>query len=80
MCQADLCMWQASAANKIYAQQIPVNLKTKASATDFQKTADDILLSKYTPAGVVVNEAMDIVHFRGKHRQLFGTIARQAQP
>ena len=34
--------------------------------TDFQKTADDILLSKYTPAGVVVNEAMDIVHFRGK--------------
>ncbi|WP_298348571.1 chemotaxis protein CheB [Runella sp.] len=34
--------------------------------TDFQKMADDIMLSKYTPAGVVVNEAMDIVHFRGK--------------
>lgn len=34
--------------------------------TNFQKTADDILLSKYTPAGVVVNEAMDIVYFRGK--------------
>lgn len=34
--------------------------------TDFQKTADDIMLRKYTPAGVVVNEAMDIVHFRGK--------------
>ena len=33
--------------------------------TDFQKTADDILLRKYTPAGVVVNEALDIVHFRG---------------
>ena len=33
--------------------------------TDFQKTADDIMLRKYTPAGVVVNEAMDIVHFRG---------------
>ncbi len=33
--------------------------------TDFQKTADDIMLSKYTPAGVVINEAMDIVHFRG---------------
>ena len=32
---------------------------------DFQKTADDIMLRKYTPAGVVVNEAMDIVHFRG---------------
>ncbi len=33
--------------------------------TDFQKTADEILLSRYTPAGVVINEAMDIVHFRG---------------
>jgi len=33
--------------------------------TDFQKTADEILLTKYTPAGVIVNEAMDIVHFRG---------------
>ena len=39
--------------------------KNEIIRTDFQKTADDILLSKYTPAGVVVNEAMDIVHFRG---------------
>jgi two-component system, chemotaxis family, CheB/CheR fusion protein len=47
------------------------NVNTKSDSdsyrnrTDFQKTADDIMLSKYTPAGVVVNEAMDIVHFRG---------------
>jgi two-component system CheB/CheR fusion protein len=47
------------------------NIATKSDSdsyrnrTDFQKTADDILLHKYTPAGVVVNEAMDIVHFRG---------------
>ncbi len=34
--------------------------------TDFQKTADDIILSSYTPAGVVVNEEMEIVYFRGK--------------
>ena len=34
--------------------------------TDFQKSADEIMLRKYTPAGVVINEAMDIVHFRGK--------------
>lgn len=40
----------------------PNNENTK---TDFQKTADDILLRKYTPAGVVVNESMDIVHYRG---------------
>jgi two-component system CheB/CheR fusion protein len=33
--------------------------------TDFQKIADDVILRNYTPAGVVVNETMDIVHFRG---------------
>ncbi|MEO7522929.1 MAG: CheR family methyltransferase, partial [Ferruginibacter sp.] len=32
---------------------------------DFQKNADDILLSKYTPAGVIVNEHSEIVQFRG---------------
>jgi two-component system CheB/CheR fusion protein len=32
---------------------------------DYQKNADDILLSKYTPAGVIVNEQYDIVQFRG---------------
>ena len=46
---------------------VDTNVKSKNEViqTDFQKTADDIMLSKYTPAGVVVNEAMDIVHFRG---------------
>ena len=39
--------------------------KSDVVRTDFQKTADDILLSKYTPAGVVVNEELDIVYFRG---------------
>ncbi len=32
---------------------------------DFHKNADDILLSKYTPPGVVVNEHLEIVQFRG---------------
>jgi len=32
---------------------------------DFQKNADDVLLSKYTPAGVIVNDRFDIVQFRG---------------
>ncbi|HEY5370873.1 MAG TPA: chemotaxis protein CheB [Hanamia sp.] len=32
---------------------------------DFQKNADDILLSKYTPPGVIVDEQFDIVQFRG---------------
>ncbi len=34
--------------------------------THLKKAADDIILSKFTPAGIVVNEAMDIVHFRGR--------------
>ncbi|MFP5042191.1 chemotaxis protein CheB [Parasediminibacterium sp. JCM 36343] len=42
------------------------SVKGENLRTDFQKTADDIILSKYTPAGVVVNDAMDIVHYRGK--------------
>jgi two-component system, chemotaxis family, CheB/CheR fusion protein len=32
---------------------------------DFEKNADDILLSMYTPAGVIVNSQFDIVQFRG---------------
>ncbi len=40
--------------------------------TDFQKTADDILLNRYTPAGVIINEAMDIVHFRGNTDNYLG--------
>jgi two-component system CheB/CheR fusion protein len=35
------------------------------SHDDFQHSADDILLSRYTPSGVIVNEQMDIVQFRG---------------
>ncbi len=44
---------------------IDTKTKNEGRLADFQKTADDILLSKFTPAGVVVNEAMEIVHFRG---------------
>ena len=39
---------------------------TKEGKTeDFQKNADDVLLQRYTPVGVVVNEQYDIVEFRG---------------
>ncbi|MDQ6763390.1 MAG: PAS domain-containing protein, partial [Bacteroidota bacterium] len=37
---------------------------TEGKAVDFQKGADDILLSK-SPPGVVVNDQFDIVQFRG---------------
>ena len=35
----------------------------------FKKNADDILLSKYTPASVIVNDHLDIVQFRGSTGQ-----------
>jgi len=46
--------------NKNFGLRIPA---TKID--DFQKDADEILLSKYTPAGVIVNDQLDIVQFRG---------------
>lgn len=46
-------------------RELNVNPKPEKNETDFQKTADQILLSKFTPASVVVNESLDIVHFRG---------------
>ncbi|HEX3081475.1 MAG TPA: histidine kinase dimerization/phospho-acceptor domain-containing protein, partial [Puia sp.] len=38
---------------------------TDGSKDDFQKNADDVLLSGYVPPGVIVNREMDIVQFRG---------------
>jgi two-component system CheB/CheR fusion protein len=35
------------------------------SILDFQKAADELILNQFSPAGVVINEALDIVHFRG---------------
>ncbi|HEU4496248.1 MAG TPA: CheR family methyltransferase, partial [Flavobacterium sp.] len=32
---------------------------------DFQKLANEILFTKYTPAGVIINEQKEIVHFHG---------------
>jgi two-component system, chemotaxis family, CheB/CheR fusion protein len=40
-------------------------VKPETIRTDFQKAADDIMLSRYTPPAVVVNAALDIVYFRG---------------
>jgi two-component system CheB/CheR fusion protein len=36
---------------------------------EFQKSADNILLSHYTPAGVIVDAQFDIVQFRGSTRE-----------
>tara|TARA_R100001369_G_scaffold29172_4_gene52737 strand:+ start:226142 stop:230572 length:4431 start_codon:yes stop_codon:yes gene_type:complete len=39
--------------------------QTEDKGTNFEKAANTLLLNEYTPAGVVVNEAMDIVYFKG---------------
>ncbi len=36
------------------------------SDTDLQKVADQIVLNKYAPVGVVINDEMEILHFRGQ--------------
>ncbi|ASU36610.1 CheR family methyltransferase [Mucilaginibacter xinganensis] len=47
---------------KAIDQIIPEN----SSENDINKVADALLLSKYTPAGVMVNQSFDITQFRGK--------------
>jgi two-component system CheB/CheR fusion protein len=37
----------------------------KSQEPDFRKAASDILFSRYTPAGVIINSHLDIVHFHG---------------
>jgi two-component system CheB/CheR fusion protein len=37
----------------------------ETSKDDFQKSGDEVLLSKFVPPGVIVNEMLDIVQFRG---------------
>ena len=36
-----------------------------AGGTEIQKEADSIILNRYSPAGLVINEDMDILQFRG---------------
>jgi two-component system CheB/CheR fusion protein len=40
-------------------------LRPEVQKTDFRKSAEAILLSKYTPASVIVDDDMDIVHIHG---------------
>jgi two-component system, chemotaxis family, CheB/CheR fusion protein len=43
----------------------PDQSSSRPGRDDFQKSADELLLARYTPSGVVINEQMDIVQFRG---------------
>lgn len=46
--------------------------ETEKKRTDFKKIADELLLSRFTPASVVVNEAMDIILFNGNTNSYLG--------
>jgi len=40
-------------------------IKKEPGRDDFQRSADEIVISRFSPPGVVVNEELDIVQFRG---------------
>ncbi|MDQ3071992.1 MAG: PAS domain S-box protein [Bacteroidota bacterium] len=57
-------------ANTMNREERPVAKERKVNnpevkLTDFRKSAETILLSKYTPASVIVDEEMNIVHIHG---------------
>jgi two-component system CheB/CheR fusion protein len=40
-------------------------IRKESGRDDFQKSADNLLLSRFSPPGVIVNDQLDIVEFRG---------------
>jgi two-component system CheB/CheR fusion protein len=40
-------------------------VKKEPGRDDFQRNADEVILAKFSPSGVVINEEMEIVQFRG---------------
>ncbi len=56
---------EALVLKNIPSQREGKTAKHEATQTDFRKSAEAMLLSKYTPTGVVVNELLDIVHIHG---------------
>ncbi len=56
----------ASSGSELAFSEANYSLRGKEGKKDnFQKSADDILLSRYAPAGVVIDGQFDIVQFRG---------------
>ena len=52
----------------------------RAKRMIFKKVQMIFCLSKYTPPGVIVNEYLDIVQFRGSTGDFPGTGTRQGKP
>jgi two-component system CheB/CheR fusion protein len=55
-----------STNNEQTLKEIDQDTQDKSSEKDIYKIADTLLLTQYTPAGVMVNQAHDIIQFRGK--------------
>jgi two-component system, chemotaxis family, CheB/CheR fusion protein len=51
--------------NEAGINEITVAGRKEAARDDFQRSADEALLTAYSPPGVIVNEQLDIVQFRG---------------
>lgn len=60
-----------SKREKGIANQNPKPASPAATLTDFRKSAEAVLLSSFTPAGVIVNEQLDVVHIHGRINQFF---------
>ncbi len=58
-------MHVATQRNEQFLSNADAGTKNEHPVNDFNQVADTIILNKYAPAGVIVNEAMDIVQFRG---------------
>jgi two-component system, chemotaxis family, CheB/CheR fusion protein len=58
-----------SARSEVVSDVLPekIHNKNENVRTDFQKAAYDIILNQHSPSGVIVNEAMEIVHFHGNN-------------
>jgi two-component system CheB/CheR fusion protein len=44
------------------------DVRKKAFEPDFQKRANELLFTKYTPPGVIINSSKEIIHFHGETR------------
>lgn len=51
--------------NKLTTQKIAKAPRGKMDEVDLERSADNLLLKKYTPASVIVNNELDIVQFKG---------------
>lgn len=55
----------ASGKTEISPKNNGNTVKKEPGRDEFQRSADEVILAKFSPSGVVINDEMDIVQFRG---------------